>query len=457
MLSSPGPLALVLFQVGAILVTARLFGLLARRLGQPQVVAEIVAGVALGPSLLGLLSPTAMHALFAEGSLAGVKVLSQLGLVLFMFLVGLELEREHLKTHLRAVLGAAAGSTALTALFGVGAGVLLFTQYRGPAASQATFVAFMALAMSVTALPVLARILSEQKLEKTRLGTLALACAGIKDLALWCALPFLVAFSGAGSMRSALLTAALGALFLLGVLVVPRPLLARLELAVDSGKVSENSALGAVVGGLLFSAGLAEWIGIHALVGAFLYGAVMPRRGLFRSTLKWKLEPVVVSVLLPLFFAWSGLRTQVGLLTGLGDWGVFAALVGFASFGAMAGGTLAARASGLSWRDSGSLGVLLNTRGLMELVVLNIGLDLGLLSPALFTVMVLVALATTVATTPLLRWLQRGAPREAAAESALPAVPGVPGVDVGAVGAQTAATDARATPKTPTHPRSARA
>lgn len=403
MLPAPGPLALVLFQVAAILVTARVFGALAKRLGQPQVVAEILAGIALGPSLLGLLWPGATAALFESSSLAGLKVLSQLGLVLFMFQVGLELDQRHVRAHLRTVLAAAGASTALPAAFGVGAAVVLFSAYAGPVATPGSFVAFMALAMSVSALPVMARIVSEQGLEKTRLGTLALACAGVKDLALWCALPFLIAYAAPQGRASALATAGLGVVFLGLVWLLVRPVLARVCARVDAGRTAPFAGLGKVVGGLLFAAGVAEWIGIHALVGAFLYGAAMPREGRFRATLDAKLAPLVVSVLLPLFFAWSGLRTQVGALGTWGDLGVFLALLGLASLGAIAGGTLGGRATGLSWRESGSLGVLLNTRGLMELVVLNIGLDLGLLSPALFTVMVLVALVTTVATTPLLK------------------------------------------------------
>jgi Kef-type K+ transport system membrane component KefB len=421
MLTAPGPLALVLFQVAAILVTARVFGTLARRVGQPQVVAEILAGIALGPSLLGLVWPEAMGTLFEASSLTGLKVLSQLGLVLFMFQVGVELDRSHVRQHLRTVVTAAGASAVLPALFGVGMAVALFSEYRGPAATQGSFIAFLALAMSVSALPVMARILAEQKLTTSRVGTVALACAGVKDLALWCVLPFLVAFSSPRAGVSVLATAGFGALFLLAVVFGLRPLLAWVCSRVDQQRTTHAAGLSAVVGGLLFTAGVAEWIGIHALVGAFMFGAVMPRDGLFRATLATKLEPVVVSVLLPLFFAWSGLRTQVGVLNTWGEAGVFLALAGLASLGATGGGVFAGRLTGWSWRESGLLGVLLNTRGLMELVVLNIGLDLGLLSPALFTVMVLMALVTTIAATPLLKLIRRGAP---------PPVEDVPAVSV---------------------------
>lgn len=415
---SPGPLALVLFQVAAILVTARVFGSLARRVGQPQVVAEIFAGIVLGPSLLGLVWPAAVATLFPPGALTGLTVLSQLGLVLFMFQVGVELDRSHVKEHLRTVVAAAGASTGLSALFGVGAALVLFDAYRGPAATQSSFVAFMAMAMAVSALPVMARILADQGLLYSKVGTIALACAGVKDLALWCTLPFLVAFASPRPESSALATAGLALAFLAAAVFVLRPGLAFVCRRVDQKRTTQTAGLSAVVGGLLLTAGAAEWIGIHALVGAFLYGAMMPREGVFRSTLAHKLEPLVVSVLLPLFFAWSGLRTQVGSLDTWADWSVFAALAALASVGAMAGGTLAGRATGLSWRESSGLGVLLNTRGLMELVVLNIGLDLGLLSPALFTAMVFVALATTVAATPLLRALKLKP-----AEAAVPAIP----------------------------------
>jgi Kef-type K+ transport system membrane component KefB len=397
---------LVLFQVAAILVAARVFGTVARRLEQPSVVAEILAGIALGPSLVGWIWPEAMGALFDPSSLTGLKVLSQLGLVLFMFQVGVELDRSHVKQHLRTVVVAAGASTVLPALFGVGMALVLFAQYRGTNATQGSFIAFLALAMSVSALPVMARILAEQKLTHTRVGTIALACAGLKDLGLWCALPFLVAFASPRPASSALATAGLGAAFLLVVLFAVRPLLLWVCRRVDQQRTTGAAGLSAVVGGLLLTAGVAEWIGIHALVGAFLYGAVMPREGAFRATLASKLEPVVVSVLLPLFFAWSGLRTEVGTLSTWGDAGVFVALAGLATLGATGGGVFAGRVTGLSWRESGALGVLLNTRGLMELVVLNIGLDLGLLSPELFTVMVLMALLTTIAATPLLRMLK---------------------------------------------------
>jgi Kef-type K+ transport system membrane component KefB len=267
------------------------------------------------------------------------------------------------------------------------------------------FALFLGTAMSVTAFPVLARILSERGLTHSRVGAIALACAALDDVTAWCLLAFVVAIARAGALADALWTAGLAVAFTLAMLLAVRPLLARLgSAAVERGGLTPARFVGVLVL-LLLSSGITELIGIHALFGAFLFGAVLPRQGGLAGQVASKLESTAVLLLLPLFFAYSGLRTQVGLLGTGADWLLACGLIAVATLGKFGGGTLAARVTGLNWREASAIGVLMNTRGLMELIVLNVGMDLGVITPAIFTMMVLMAIATTLATTPLLGWI----------------------------------------------------
>lgn len=396
------PLALLLFQVVAIVAVARALGALARRLGQPAVIAEVLAGILLGPSLLGWAWPAGFAALFPEHAQQGLSLVSHLGLVLFMFLVGLELDHGQLRGRVGASLLIAQAGIAFPFALGAGLAWFLFEGHAPPGVPMTAFVLFLGVAMSITAFPVMARILSERKLSQTRVGTTALAAAAVNDVAAWCVLPFVVAAARATQADAAVRTLGLAALFGVVMLALVRPFLKGLAQRVTDGRVPTAGATALVLMLLLASAGVADLVGIHALFGAFLLGAIVPRETVLGAPLAWKLETVVTTLLLPVFFAFSGLRTELGLVSGGAGWAMTALIIALATVGKLGGASIAARATGLPWREAGAVGALMNARGLMELVVLNIGLELGVLTPALFTMLVLMALVTTVATGPLL-------------------------------------------------------
>jgi len=410
-------LALLLLQIIVVLVTSRLLGLVMRRLGQPLVIAEVIAGIALGPSLLGLVWPTGYAALFPASSLGALSMLSQLGLVLFMFLVGLELDPALLKGRRRASLLISHSSIVLPFVLGVGSAWWLHDDYAPAGVTFLPFALFMGIAMSVTAFPVLARILSERGLMQSRVGAIAIACAAVDDVTAWCLLAVVVTIARARAMNEALLTLVLTGGFILLMLFVVRPLLRRLAAAVEQRGGLTPTRLAAVLVMLLGSAATTELIGIHALFGAFVFGAILPREGTLVPTLIGKLESTAVLLLLPLFFAYSGLRTQLGLVSGAEQWLITLAIIGLATLGKFGGSTIPARLTGLNWREASVLGVLMNTRGLMELIVLNVGMDLGVITPTIFTMLVLMALATTIATSPLVVWLYANKERERAPSS----------------------------------------
>ncbi|HWZ92097.1 MAG TPA: cation:proton antiporter [Polyangiaceae bacterium] len=397
-----GPLPLLILQSCLIIVAARAVGVLARRLGQPAVIAEVIAGVVLGPSLLGRVSPSLFLALFPKSSLSGLSLLSQVGLVFFMFLIGLELDPKLLRGRGASSFAISAAGIFVPFTLGALLALQIFAGQAGPGVPKASFTLFMGIAMSITAFPVLARILAERKLIRTNLGSIALACAAADDVTAWCLLAFVVSFVHAKAPLAALITTAEALSFAGFMLLVVRPLLARLAARITTRENLTQNVVALTFVLLLASALVSELIGIHALFGAFLFGAIMPRQGDYAQALAERLEDFVVVALLPLFFAYSGLRTELGLVVGLQDWLLCLLLIAVACLGKFGGSFSVARLTGMSTRDSAALGVLMNTRGLMELIVLNIGLDLGVISPKIFTMMVLMALVTTVMTTPLL-------------------------------------------------------
>jgi len=414
-----GPLSLLILQTCVIIVAARAVGVLARRLGQPAVIAEVLAGILLGPSLLGRVAPDLSLALFPKASLAGLSLVSQVGLVFFMFLIGLELDPKLLRG--RGPSSFAISAAGIFVPFSLGAlfALRIFASEGGAGVPKASFTLFMGIAMSITAFPVLARILSERKLIKTNLGSIALACAAADDVTAWCLLAFVVSFVHAKGALAAVLTTAEALGFTAFMLLAVRPLLARLAARITTRESLTQNVVALTFVLLLASAFLSELIGIHALFGAFLFGAIMPRQGDYAHALAERLEDFVVVALLPLFFAFSGLRTELGLVTGYGNWLLCLLLIVVACLGKFGGSFSVARLSGMSLRDSAALGILMNTRGLMELIVLNIGLDLGVISPKIFTMMVIMALVTTVMTTPLLELVApRAVLRAEAAERA---------------------------------------
>ena len=396
------PLTRLFGQIIAIVLVSRLLGLVSRRIAQPMVIAEITAGILLGPSLLGWLLPEAAGVLFAPESLGALQLLSQVGLVLFMFLIGLELDPKLLAG--RARTSVAISHTSIVVPFALGAGLAfwLYPRLSDPSVSFTAFTLFLGAAMSVTAFPVLARILSERRLLRTRVGAVTLACAAVDDVTAWCILAFVVAIARSTGLAAAGVTTVLSLVYIAAMFLLVRPLLSRLATRVSESEGLSNNAVAVVMLLLFASAWTTELIGIHALFGAFLLGAVLPKDGGFAHALAQKLEDLVLVVLLPLFFAYSGVRTQLGLLDTASDWWICGLIVLVASLGKFGGGAAAARLTGLSWRESGVLGILMNTRGLMELIVLNIGLDIGVISPTLFAMMVVMALVTTFLTSPVL-------------------------------------------------------
>jgi Kef-type K+ transport system membrane component KefB len=258
----------------------------------------------------------------------------------------------------------------------------------------------------VTAFPVLARILTDRGLQRTRLGSIATTCAAVDDITAWCLLAFVVAVAKA-RLRDAVSTLLLSLIFVTLVLTLGRRVMSALVRSEEGRNELSAGAMSTTLAALLLSALATEWIGIHALFGAFMLGAVMAHDSVLARDLTRRLQDLVVVLLLPAFFAFTGLRTQIGLVSGAGEWAVCALIIGVASLGKFGGTLLAARVTGLAWRDGAALGILMNTRGLMELIVLNIGLDLKVISPTLFTMLVMMAVVTTVATTPILDRLNR--------------------------------------------------
>jgi Kef-type K+ transport system membrane component KefB/nucleotide-binding universal stress UspA family protein len=396
------PLALFMVQAALIIALSRVVGLVVGALGQPMVIAEIVAGILLGPSLLGLVSPTATTALFPKESMPLLSMISQIGLVLFMFLIGLELDPKLLRGKAHTSVVISHSSIIVPCLLGALLGLYLYPRLSSPDVPFASFVLFMGVAMSITAFPVLARILAERRLLKTKIGAITITCAAVDDVTAWCLLAFVVSIAKSADLKGAAFTVALALAYIAAMFVLVRPFLRRLGAVSSNTEGLTQNHVAVTLLTLLLSSWTTELIGIHALFGAFMLGAVMPKEGNFSRLLAEKLEDLVVVFLLPMFFAYSGLRTQLGLLSTSSSWFMCALVILVACLGKFGGSAVAARLTGLRWREAGALGILMNTRGLMELIVLNIGLDLGVISPTLFTMMVIMALVTTFMTTPLL-------------------------------------------------------
>jgi Kef-type K+ transport system membrane component KefB len=398
-------LTLLLAQIAAILLVSRVLGVVARAFGQPLVIAEMIGGILLGPSLLGAVWPHGYATLFPASSMPVLQMLSQLGLVLFMFMVGLELDPTLLRGRQRASVAISHTSIVFPFILGVGSAWLLRDSYKAKAVEFLPFALFLGIALSVTAFPVLARILSERGLMQSRVGAIAIACAAVDDVTAWCLLATVVAIAQASAVTDALWTLGLSALFSGFMLLVARPQFQRFGLRLAKPSEPSSSVVVAALFLLVISAGVTEAIGIHALFGAFLFGACLPKQGGFAKALADKLESVAVLLLMPLFFAYSGIRTQIGLVSGAHEWAITLGFILVATLGKFGGSTIAARVTGLRWREASAIGVLMNTRGLMELIVLNVGMDLGVITPTVFTMLVIMALVTTIGTTPILRWV----------------------------------------------------
>jgi len=401
---------LLLIEIGLILGLSRVMGILFARIRQPQVIGEMVAGIMLGPSLLGLISvhgvPHAVQqALFPEANIRLLNTLSQIGIIFFLFLVGLELDPKMVRNRGAATITIATCSVALPFAMGIALTVILYRTTSGLFTDpHRRFAAslFMGAAMSITAFPVLARILTERNLQKTKTGAATIAAAAINDVAAWVILAFVIAVAHASGPIAGIRTAALSGVYAAILFLFVRPFLQRLEMIHErEGRLSQN-IVAIIFLLVLASAWATEAIGIHAMFGAFLIGCVMPKGSAFVRHLTDKLEDYTVVFLLPIFFAYTGLKTQLGLLGGPQAWLVTVIIIATACAGKFGGTLLPAKLFGMSWRESTAMGVLMNTRGLVELVILTIGLQFGVINDQVFAIMVLMALATTFCTTPLL-------------------------------------------------------
>ncbi|MFM2303560.1 MAG: hypothetical protein RLZZ135_970 [Cyanobacteriota bacterium] len=394
----------ILIEVLIVIGGSRLVGWLFRSIDQPLVIGEIVAGIALGPSLLGWLAPDLSGLLFPPATIPYLNVLSQIGLIFFMFLIGLELDPKYLKGNLKTAIVTSGVSIIVPFSLAAILALYIYPIVSKSSVSFTAFALFLGAAMSITAFPVLARIITENNLQNTRLGTLALTCAAVDDVTAWCLLALTIAVTKTNSMADAIPTIVASVLYIGAMLTLGRWLLGMLSNYYDrTGKLSQLLLAGIYMG-VVTSALITEAIGIHLIFGAFLLGAAMPKNpGLVREIAE-KTEDFVLIFLLPIFFAYSGLKTQVGLLNTPKLWGLCALILGVAIFGKYVGTYFAARSCKIDKREASALGWLMNTRGLTELIVLNIGLELGVISPLLFTMLVIMALVTTFMTSPLLEW-----------------------------------------------------
>ncbi|GEP51493.1 cation/H(+) antiporter [Flavobacterium noncentrifugens] len=396
------PLAILLAQIVTIILVARFFGWVSRKIGQPSVIGEIIAGIVLGPSLVGMYWPEFSGMLFPKESLGNLQFLSQIGLILFMFVIGMELDLKALKNKAHDAVVISHASIIIPFSLGVGLAFFIYTQFAPKGVEFASFGLFLGIAMSITAFPVLARIVQERGLQKTKLGTIAITCAAADDITAWCILAAVIAIVKAGSFVSSLYVIALALIYVLVMLKVVRPFLKRVGDLKSTRESLSKPVVAIFFLTLLLSSYASELIGIHALFGAFMAGAIMPENSRFRNIFIEKVEDVSVVILLPLFFVFTGLRTQIGLLNDPYLWKITGLIIFVGVAGKFFGSMIAAKFVGQSWKDSLSIGALMNTRGLMELVVLNIGYDLGVLSTEIFTMMVIMALVTTFMTGPAL-------------------------------------------------------
>jgi len=399
------PLAILLAQIVMIILTARIFGWFFKKIGQPTVIGEIIAGIVLGPSLVGMYFPEFSAALFPVASLGNLKFLSQIGLILFMFVIGMELDVKVLKNKASEAIVISHASIIIPFAMGIGLSYFVYGQFAPEGVEFISFSLFMGIAMSITAFPVLARIVQERGIHKTRLGAIVITCAAADDITAWCLLAVVIAIVKAGDFVGSLYVISLALLYVLAMLFIVKPFLKRI-----GDLYAEKENIGKPVMAIFFllliiSSYATEVIGIHALFGGFMMGAIMPDIAKFRMIFIEKVEDVSVILLLPLFFVFTGLNTQVGLLNDPYLWKVTAGIIAVAVVGKFVGSALAARFVGQNWHDSFTIGALMNTRGLMELIVLNIGLELKVLTPEVFTMMVIMALVTTFMTGPALDFL----------------------------------------------------
>lgn len=413
------PLALLLAQILTIIFVARIFGWICTKIGQPTVIGEMIAGIVLGPSLVRMYLPEFSAMLFPKESLGNLQFISQIGLILFMYIVGMELDLKVLRNKAHEAVVVSHASIIFPFFLGIGLAYFVYTQFAPEGAQFMAFALFIGISMSVTAFPVLARIVQERGIHKTRLGTIVITCAAADDITAWCILAAVIAITKAGTFVSSAFTIALAVVYVLAMIKLVKPFLKRVADSNSTGSHLSKPVIAIFFLTLIISAYLTEAIGIHALFGAFMAGAIMPENVRFRNIFIEKVEDIALVLFLPLFFVFTGLRTQIGLLDDPYLWKMTGVIILVAVVGKFVGSALAAKFVGQNWRDSLAIGALMNTRGLMELVVLNIGYDLGVLGPEIFAMMVIMALVTTFMTGPaldLINWIFKGDDKTASEE-----------------------------------------
>lgn len=401
------PLLPVLLAVPAVMLACHAGGRAVRRLGQPPVIGEILVGILLGPSLLGWLAPGIQQHLLPAAVLPVLSALGNLALLAFMFLIGAELDLRTLRTAKRAVVGVSLGSVLLPLALGAALALAMYPRLAPPGVDRLPFVLFVAVALSITAFPVLARILADRNLETTHLGAFVMTCAAANDAIAWCLLTVVIALCTAATALSALAAAGLTlalAIALTGLRPALRKLLER------AARGSDDLVLVILFAGLCLTAYATDRIGIHPALGAFLFGAAIPRGMAPVERSAARVRAVFVPVLLPLYFANTGLHTNLVDLPS-GQWGWALAILAVAVVGKWGGAAGAARLTGADWRWAATIGTLMNCRGVTELIVLGIGRQLGVITPQLFSILVLMAVVTTVATAPVLQRLSVSDPR----------------------------------------------
>jgi Kef-type K+ transport system membrane component KefB len=396
--------AAVFLSIALVLIVARLFGAVATRIGQPRVMGEVIAGLCLGPSLLGAISPNLQATFFPSDVLPALGVVANLGLIFYMFLVGLEVDRGSLKGKVAQATAISNTSVAVPMLLGIAVALPLY-KLVGPDKKFVAFALFMGVAMSITAFPVLARILAERRMIKRPIGSLAIACAAVDDVTAWFLIALAVTIAASGTFGDVAKTIAEATAYTLVMVLIVRRVVARMATAFDEVGRMPGAWFAAIVIGVLLSAYVTEEINIAFIFGGFVFGMIMPRHARLNEEITRRIDDFVVTLLLPVFFVYTGLRTNVGLLDRPELWLLTLLLIAVAILGKLAGAAAAARVVGYDWKASSVIGTLMNTRGLTELIVLNLALDVGAISNVLFAMLVIMAVVTTLMAGPLLKLL----------------------------------------------------
>src|SRR3984885_2025698 len=394
--------AAVFLALAIVLIVCRIFGYVATKVGQPRVMGEVIAGLVLGPSLLGAISANWQATFFPTDTLAAIGTIANLGLIFYMFLVGLEVDRGQLKGKVAQAAAISNASVAIPMLLGIAIALPLY-KLVGPDKKFVAFALFMGVSMSITAFPVLARILAERRMIKRPVGALTIACAAIDDVTAWFLIALATAVAASGTFGDVVKTIAEAVAFTLFMVFVVRRVLARMATAFDEVGRIPTGWFAAIIIGVLLSAYIPQEINIAFIFGGFIMGIIMPRHARLSEEITRRIDDFVVTLLLPIFFVYTGLRTNVGLLDRPELWLITLALIAVAILGKLAGASIAARVAGYDWKASAVIGTLMNTRGLTELIVLNLALDAGAISNTLFAMLVIMAVVTTLMAGPLLK------------------------------------------------------